>query len=265
MYKHVDGGKAAVCRFELDPRRAHESPAYALKKGLPLTFRVFFSPEASGELSTGMPELGVEISDFHDAQSVDCRLECTMVDKRGKVVHKSVCEQWTFERAKRERWSVRVAPSRLEAERKSGRLFADFRVEWKPPDWRKEEESVEMSPPTTFKLPLVNLQESLPAVGPSTSSVQASDEPHSAATQPSSNFLPTARGDQPAPPLPSASRTNNGANLSALNQPIVLVPRPPSSFAPLPRFGVLSSEGQQSAATLPPAGTSGLFHSCAGR
>ncbi|KAI6222897.1 hypothetical protein M3Y99_01487800 [Aphelenchoides fujianensis] len=139
MFKHVDGGKAAVCRFELDPRRAHESPAYALKKGLPLTFCAFFSLEASGELGTGMSELGVAILDFHDAQSVDCRLECTIVDKRGKVVYKSVCEHWTFERATKERWSVRVAPTRLAVERKGERLFADFRVEWKPPDWRKEE------------------------------------------------------------------------------------------------------------------------------
>ncbi|KAI6234322.1 hypothetical protein M3Y99_00813500 [Aphelenchoides fujianensis] len=115
-----------------------------------------------------MPELGVEISDFHDAQSVDCRLECTIVDQHAILVYKSVCEHWTFERAKRERWSVRVAASRLEAERKSGRLFADFRVDWKPPGCRNEEPVVlqspspaKMSAPTTFKMPLGDLQEAV--------------------------------------------------------------------------------------------------------
>ncbi|KAI6225242.1 hypothetical protein M3Y99_01360400 [Aphelenchoides fujianensis] len=135
MLKYVDG--AAVCRFELNVRSAHEYPDYALKEDSAIRFRAFFRPEASGVEGFGMCELGISISDFASNESFDCRLECTIVDQQSKVIHKSVCDNWTFERATRAPWSVRVARSVLEDEWRQGKIFADFRLELKPPDGRQ--------------------------------------------------------------------------------------------------------------------------------
>ncbi|KAI6234258.1 hypothetical protein M3Y99_00822000 [Aphelenchoides fujianensis] len=168
VFKYVNDGTMAVCCLELDPRAAHQSAAYPLtaKKGVLVRFRAFFRPEASGEDGAGMSEMGVSISDFHDAQSVDCRLECTAFDRRANRIHKSVCEKWTFERRTNESWIVRVSRRKLHGAAKLGRIYAEFRVEFVPRDQREQEAeddlSTNISPTTTFEFPVANVLEGHP-------------------------------------------------------------------------------------------------------
>ncbi|KAI6234218.1 hypothetical protein M3Y99_00817400 [Aphelenchoides fujianensis] len=168
--KYENGGTTAVSRLELCFHEPHESFDFRLKEDVPVQFRMFFRPEPSKEGEADESELGILISDFDSNDSFDCRIECTIVDGKLRRIHKSVCNNYTFERETKECWSVRLPRQALRDEQKYGRVCVDFRLELKPPgSHEKENEEVaadaepELSPPTTFQLEVLSKPPGIPA------------------------------------------------------------------------------------------------------
>ncbi|KAI6238272.1 hypothetical protein M3Y99_00705700 [Aphelenchoides fujianensis] len=141
MVEYVDG--AAVCRFKLERWRTHKSAAHRLAEDQRVEFRAFFRSDANGRGAPEESEVGVEICDFHEVDSFDCRLECTIADKRGRRIHSKKNNEWTFERGAKERWSFKVATRELRNAWRIGDVISEFRVELLRPGWRERQEEEE--------------------------------------------------------------------------------------------------------------------------